>query len=276
MTANIDTTFLSTAPFSPKLDAFDASVYLPGSNTPCFNVTVPKIPKADNGTSVSIQQQLIISNQAQFAEYAKLQLLSDNFTVYLAGTGKLKEGGLPTIGVDYNQTLSIQGLRNLAGLAITNLTLTGLNTAVGEVMIPNPTNATFAFGDTVVDQFIDSVFIANSTIPNLVLRPGNQTYALRSSTNATAIAQALLKPQYRDGILPIDVVGVKSSVNGQEIPYFSQALQSSTIRTQLDVWDVVSDTGRSIVGQLMDVVPDLLDRLNDLRGETGGRRVEKM
>lgn len=137
-------------------------------------------------------------------------------------------------------------------------------------MIPNPTNGTFSFGDTVVDQYIDGVFVANSTIPDLVLRPGNQTYDLRSSTNATAIAEALLKPRFRDGILPIDVVGVASVVDGQEIPYFSAALQASTVRTQLDVWDVVGDTGRSVVGQLENVVPGLLDRIGDLRGGGGG------
>jgi len=140
-------------------------------------------------------------------------------------------------------------------------------------MIPNPTNGTFAFGDTVVDQFVDGVFIANSTIPDLVLRPGNRTYTLRSSTNATAIAETLLKPRYRDGILPLDVVGVKSVVDGVEIPYFSAALQRSTIRTQLDVWDAVGDTGKSIVGQLIDVVPDLLDKLKELSGGEGEKRL---
>lgn len=124
-------------------------------------------------------------------------------------------------------------------------------------MIPNPTSGTFAMGDAYVNQFVNGTFIANSTIKNLTLKPGNNTYSMESTANSLAVARLLLNPAYRSGILPIDIVGVKTVFNGQEIPYFTAALQATTSQTELNIWDAVADTGQSWVGQLMDLVPQL-------------------
>lgn len=85
-------------------------MYLAGSDVPCYNVTVPGIEKASNGTEVNVTQKILIENKDEFVQYALQQVLSKNFTVYLVGQKPtLQLGGLPKIHVDFNHSMTIDG-----------------------------------------------------------------------------------------------------------------------------------------------------------------------
>lgn len=60
--------------------------------------------------------------------------------------------------------------------------------------------------------------------------PGDNTVPMTSNFNLTQ-ALGLLQ----DGVLAIDIRGNKSVYNGQEIPYFSEALASNQLTTRLNI-----------------------------------------
>jgi hypothetical protein len=66
----------------------------------------------------------------------------------------------------------------------------------------------------------------------------NQTYVLSLITGSN--------PAYKNGIIPIDIVGNKSVAsvfNGQTIPYYTAALSSNTLSTTLNVTDALANAG---------------------------------
>jgi hypothetical protein len=41
--------------------------------------------------------------------------------------------------------------------------------------------------------------------------------------------------KYKNGIIPVDIVGNSSVYNGQELPYFTRALASNKLRVDLNI-----------------------------------------
>lgn len=81
-----------------------------------------------------------------------------------------------------------------------------------------------------------------ATIEDLVLRPGNNTFEMRAVTNQTTVV-TMIFTDYKDGILPIDVVGNTTTFNNQSLPYYEQALQSNKLRLKLNVIDALERAG---------------------------------
>jgi hypothetical protein len=50
---------------------------------------------------------------------------------------------------------------------------------------------------------------------------------------------------YRDGIVPIQITGNSSVYNGEEIPYFSEALASNVLTIELNIMSALNQGGRS-------------------------------
>lgn len=92
----------------PELEAFEASLYLDGSDVPFISFDTPAI-KANNGTESHVQQRVQIQNMDEFTKYTMVTLGSDQYKVYLRGKGGLKLGSLPKTTVDYNQEIDVQG-----------------------------------------------------------------------------------------------------------------------------------------------------------------------
>lgn len=94
--------------YHPTLYAFEASLYLEGSDVPFASFTTPEM-KATNGAVSNVQQRVQIQNQTEFTRYAGVTMASETYTVYLRGNGGLKQGGLPKTSVDYNQKIELNG-----------------------------------------------------------------------------------------------------------------------------------------------------------------------
>jgi len=126
-------------------------------------------------------------------------------------------------------------------MAITKFDLVLNNTlpynanGVGQIMIPNPTVDTFQFGNVTLDMSVAGHGIGNLTLPNLTLRPGNETYPLYSTSNQTTVLGLLQEPAYCSGVLPLELQGKQSIYHGQEVPYFSAALQAGELPLSLDL-----------------------------------------
>jgi Protein of unknown function (DUF3712) len=148
-------------------------------------------------------------------------------------------------------TDQLSGFNGLKGMNVTSFELLnhtnpdGSN-SVGTVFIPNPTVMTLAMGNVSLDMSVDGTFIGNATLPDLILEPGNRTYPIRITSNQTAVVD-LLQAKYGCGILPVDIVGNKSMYDGQELTYYSKALQANKLTNELNVRPALDALGFGFV-----------------------------
>lgn len=117
---------------------------------------------------------------------------------------------------------------------------------IGQVYIPNPSVMTIALGNVTMDLSVAGTPIGQTLIPNLTLKPGDNTVDMRSTTNQTAVLK-LIPCSYKDGILPVDIKGNSSlNTNGDHLPYFEYAIQSNVLSTSLDVGSALNKIGLNI------------------------------
>lgn len=142
------------------------------------------------------------------------------------------------------------GLNSLTGFNITSFTIKvapeadGTN-MVGQVVIPNPTIATIEMGNVTFNNYVDGTLIGTSLLTDLVLRPGDNSVPMRSVISQPLVLTALTTP-YRNGIIPIDVVGNSSVYEGKNLIYFEKALQGNTQRIELDVGKALVAIGLNV------------------------------
>jgi hypothetical protein len=145
-------------------------------------------------------------------------------------------------------TLNSAGLRGFQGLEVTEFHLLteslpdGAN-AIGNVTIPNPSPATYAFGDVSFDMSVEGEFIGNATLPSLTLTPGNNSYPIHVTSNQTRVALIIQRPEYHCGVFPVDIAGNASVYDGKRLPYYSDALRANKLSTVLNVSDALNEVG---------------------------------
>lgn len=99
----------SKSSFHPTIYAFSAAVSLLGATyAPFGHVQVPRV-KADDGAVVQIDQQVKLSDESAFGDFAKAVLLNKGFELNVYGRPELRQGGLRKIEVGYNKTVSMKG-----------------------------------------------------------------------------------------------------------------------------------------------------------------------
>ena len=139
------------------------------------------------------------------------------------------------------------GLNGLAGFNVTSFSIKlipepdGAN-MIGTVYIPNPSVLTITMGNVTFNNYVDNEFIGTSSLADLVLAPGNNTVPMRSMVNQTLVI-AKVTETYKDGMLPIDIVGNSSVYNGQHLEYFERALQSNRQHITLNVGAALAALG---------------------------------
>lgn len=99
----------SKSSFHPTIYAFSAAISLLGTAyAPFGHVQVPRV-KADDGAVVQIDQQVKLSNESAFGDFAKAVLLNEEFELNVFGRPGLRQGGLRRIEVEYNKNVSMKG-----------------------------------------------------------------------------------------------------------------------------------------------------------------------
>jgi hypothetical protein len=141
------------------------------------------------------------------------------------------------------------GLNALAGFNVTDFSMEltpeadGTN-MIGTVLIPNPTVMTISMGNVIFNNFIanTTTSIGTTTLSNLTLSPGNNTVPMRSAVNQTLVLTQLSE-NFKDGMLPIDIVGNSSVYDGVHLVYFEKALASLTQHIDLNVGAALEKVG---------------------------------
>ncbi|KAL8757567.1 MAG: hypothetical protein Q9184_004173 [Pyrenodesmia sp. 2 TL-2023] len=193
-----------------------------------------------------------------FIDYNTQLLTKESVDLVIKGRTKLHQGRLPVTTVDYHKTINMKGIRHFPSPRLTIMMLTkptGLNglagfnitsfsirlipepdgaNMVGTIYIPNPSVMTITMGNVTFNNYVDGDFIGTSTLSDLVLRPGNNTLPMRSTVNQTLVI-GKVTGTYKDGLLPVDIVGNSSVYDGQHLEYFEKALQSNRQHIVLNV-----------------------------------------
>jgi hypothetical protein len=113
----------------------------------------------------------------------------------------------------------------------------------GTLLIPNPSVVTIDAGNVTATMSVAGVNVANMTLPDLSLQPGDNSYPFYATTNQTQVAALLKQPEYSCGKLPLDVQADASTYEGQRIEYLTVALQSATLKVNLDVAPTLNEAG---------------------------------
>ena len=257
----LDSVVHSSSSYHPSLDAFNASLALAGAGA-FGSILLPTLTST-GAAPVHVEQTLNITDEEAFETYNKALLGSQNLTQSISGRTWLHQGSLPATEVSYDKSVTMNGrlpatnfvtcrdfsalglmltetgLNNLAGFNITAFSLKpkadadGSN-AEGTVFIPNPSVLTLELGNVTFANSVDGTLIGNSTLPSLVLKPGDNTVTMRAVADQNAVLP-LVVGKYKDGKLPVTVTGESVIYNGQRLPYYEAALKASSQKVTLDV-----------------------------------------
>ncbi|KAL2047328.1 hypothetical protein N7G274_001349 [Stereocaulon virgatum] len=235
------------SPYHPNMDAFNASLSLDGA-APYAYVEIPQIHATAQATTV-VDQDVKITDLDAFNAYNVAVLQNENVKLKVKGRTALHEMGFPTATVNYDKSVTMKGLNKLTGFNVTNFSIEltpeadGTN-MIGTVYIPNPTVMTISMGNVTFNNYIANTptFIGTTTLTNLTLHPGNNTLPMRSQINQSLVITQLLST-FKDGMLPIDIVGNSSIYNGQHLPYVEEAFKSVTQHITLNAGAALKAVG---------------------------------
>jgi len=216
----IDTVIRSDSSYHPKIDAFRAGLSLEGQE-PFLYVEIPEA-KSEAETRITVDQDVKFANADAFSNYTRAVLDAETFEIHLDGKTTIHLSGLPSMDVDYNKVVTMKGLNKLSGLNIIDVRLLsgkdeilsdGSN-LIANVTIPNPSVMTLDLGNVTMNLAVDGTPIGYALIPNVFLTPGENKFPLQSHVEQLTLL-GLIQGKYKNGILPLQIVG-NSSVKGDQ------------------------------------------------------------
>lgn len=248
---NIKAIARSGSSFHPTLEGFQAGLSLPG-HEPFLYLNIPET-KAEAETDINIDQDAPIVNMDSFKEYTKTAIASENFTVIMSGKTKVHQKGLSAISVDYDKQVQLKGLNKLSGLSIEDIkilsgsknVLPDGSNLVGNVIIPNPSVMTLELGNVTMNLSIDDKAIGIAVLKDLVLKPGTNNSTLTCKVEQLDVIEFITK-KYKDGVIPLDIIGNSSVRNGEHLEYFEEAIKSNTIKIKLALGPALRAIGLNI------------------------------
>jgi hypothetical protein len=240
----------SGSKFHPTLEAFTAGLSLEGQE-PFLFIDVPET-KAEAETEIVVEEDLKFTTAEAFSRYTMTVMGSEEFTVHMDGKTKVHLSGLPSMSVDYNKKVTMKGLNHLKGLNIYDLEILAGEDAledgsnmIGTVYIPNPSVMLLELGNVTMNLAVDDDPIGYALIPNLTLRPGNNTIPMQAHVESLKVI-GVITNKYKNGIIPLQITGNSSVYNGQHLEYYEAAIKSNLIKLDLDVGPALSSLGIEI------------------------------
>ena len=118
---------------------------------------------------------------------------------------------------------------------------------LGNVIINNPSVMTLDLGNVTMNLAVDGQGIGTSLLPNLVLKPGENNSTMSSTLDQEGLPViSLVQSKYKDGVIPLEIVGNSSVRNGQHLEYFEEAIKANTIKLDLDIGPALQAIGINI------------------------------
>lgn len=113
------------------------------------------------------------------------------------------------------------------------------------VHIPNPSVLTLDLGNVTMNLGVAGQAIGYALLPNLVLTPGNHTYPMQARVDQPTLLTLVLS-KYKDGIVPLEIVGNSSVKGDTHLTYYEEAVKMNTIKLDLDAGPALKQLGINI------------------------------
>lgn len=247
----IDNTIRSDSSYHPTIEAFRAGLSLEGQE-PFIYIDIPEA-KSEGETFITVEQDVNFADSDRFTAYTKTVLGSEELTINLDGRTTIHISGLPSTDVNYNKKITMKGLNHLSGLNISDIKilsgakeiLSDGSNMLGTVHIPNPSVMTLDLGNVTMNLAVAGKPIGYSLLPDLVLRPGENNVPMQARVDQAAILTMVLNT-YKNGVLPLEIVGNSSIRNGEHLTYYEEAIKANTIKLDLDASPALKEIGINI------------------------------
>ena len=116
------------------------------------------------------------------------------------------------------------------------------NNINGTVFVPNPTVISFALGNVTYNTYVNDTLIGNTTINNFMLNRGNHSYPFLGYSNQSLVLN-MLQTTYKDGKLPVRIVGESVVYNGEHLTYYEASIKNNVQHAVLDIAKALSEIG---------------------------------
>ncbi len=100
---------------------------------------------------------------------------------------------------------------------------------------------TLNLGNVTLALSVNGTDVGIATLNDLVLVPGYQEVEMRTVVYQLVVAAIVLQRQ--NAVIPVDITGGNSTVNGQQIPYYTTMLQQVALQTDLNVTQALEGSG---------------------------------
>jgi hypothetical protein len=116
---------------------------------------------------------------------------------------------------------------------------------MGTIKIPNPTIMTITVGDVVQDIYsaIDDTPIGNTTINNMILRPGDNYFPLVSGADQAKVITIITNDKSKSGVLAVAARARTVTYNGERLRYFEEAMKAVPIKINLNLKEALKTIG---------------------------------
>jgi hypothetical protein len=104
---------------------------------------------------------------------------------------------------------------------------------------------TLNLGNVTMNLGVDKTNIGYTVLPNLVLKPGNNTVPMRAKIDPLVVF-GLVTSKYKNAIIPVDITGNSTVYNGVNLKYFEESLNSNAARVQMNVAPALKAMGINI------------------------------
>ncbi|KAH7197368.1 uncharacterized protein B0J16DRAFT_17859 [Fusarium flagelliforme] len=239
----IDSSITTDGKIHASVDPFEAEMYLEDwpAHVPFAIVNMPET-NSNKHQVVNVTQNVKIADMEEFTRFNVWFHNNETLRVTVNGKTKVKPSGLPRkYDVTFKKTIELKGLNHFAGTKVTDGHI-GLSSDKnipnfnGTTVIPNASVFTLDNGNVTFTNFVGDTEVGTLTIPNLVLKPGDNVVNITAKMDQKFILDTVGKEPYcKTGIIPFKLLG-KSVVNhGENLTYFAAALGSSNQTVEIDI-----------------------------------------
>lgn len=247
----INSTITTDGSVKANVAPFKGVMYLEDdpSQTPFVTVDFPAT-NADKHQTVNISQEVTIQDMDAFTKFNTWFFVNDTIKITVFGHTTVQPAGLDrNYGVTFKKTLTMNALNLLKGASVpVSSTKTSLSSSVyynfnGTSVIPNQSVYTLDLGNVSFANFADDLHLGTLYIDNLLLKPGNNSVAIRGHMNQTNLLGTVTNPPYcSSGVVPVKLLGLSSVNQGQNLTYFADALSSANQTVPIDVQAILRQT----------------------------------
>ncbi|KAL2262304.1 hypothetical protein VTK26DRAFT_1808 [Humicola hyalothermophila] len=247
LSMSIDTEILTDGSVHATIDGFPGVMYLEDDpeQKPFARINFPETT-SDAYQSVKVTQDLEIDDLAALTKFNSWLLTNETLRVTVLGETNVHVKGIArSYGVTFKKTVTMPGMRLLDGTVVNQTRVAIMpdsngNNFWGKVYIPNRSNFDIELGNTTFHNYLLGQEIGTVFVDNLSLKSGwDNVFDMRASIEKLdAVLGALGQEPYcseAKGVLPFQLRGKTVVNNGQELPYFADALGSANQTIPIDI-----------------------------------------